>query len=79
MQVFTTSEAARIDRGQELGAPHADPAASRPVRRIEPDPFVNFLGVIIPRSELVRAGHSGATEVMVPTTAARRGLYTSDL
>ena len=56
MQVFTTSAAARIDRGQEIGVPRAFPAAARAFRLVEPDPFINFLGVHIPRAELVRAG-----------------------
>lgn len=56
MQVFTTSAAARIDRGQEIGVPRALPAASRAFRLVEPDPFISFFGVNIPRAELVRAG-----------------------
>lgn len=56
MRVFTTSAAARIDRGQEIGVPHAFPAASRAFRLVEPDPFITVFGVQLPRAELVRAG-----------------------
>lgn len=56
MQAFSTSTAARIDREEEIGDPRAERAAPRAFRRIEPDPFVHFLGVIVLRSALVRAG-----------------------
>ncbi|MFT3975120.1 MAG: hypothetical protein QM699_17255 [Amaricoccus sp.] len=56
MQVFTTSTAARVDRGEHLGGPRAEDATLLPFRRVEPDPFVTFSGVHCPRSELVRAG-----------------------
>jgi hypothetical protein len=56
MQVFTTSMATRIDRGESLVDPRRKPPALRAFGRVEPDPFVNFPGVHVPCSALVRAG-----------------------
>lgn len=53
MPVPITSATTRIDRVRSLDAPRA---AVRILRPVEPDPFVDFFGIRIPRSELVRAG-----------------------
>lgn len=55
MQATGTSIPTRILRG-DTGLPPAGPVALRPFGRVEPDPFVNFLGVHIPLPTLVRAG-----------------------